>query len=217
MPLTLKGATSGGISLKAADVAGSNTITFPAATGTVLTSAGSQTVNTSIGINGATSGTITLAVPAVAGTNTITLAAQTGTLNAAGPSFHASASGSQTVTTTTLTKVLFTTEDWDTNNNFASSTFTPTVAGYYQINAIIRCTVGTTASNSVVQIYKNGASWSINTAIAPSATLNSVALTDVVYCNGSTDYIEIYANQTGTGTLTLTSGCTFSGCLLRGA
>jgi len=133
------------------------------------------------------------------------------------PTFHASASGSQTVTSATLTKVTFTTEEWDTATDFASSRFTPSVAGYYQINAIIRCTVGSGASSSVVQIYKNGSSWAINTASAPSGTLNSVSVSDLVYCNGTSDYIEIYSSQTGSGTLTITSGSSFSGCLVRGA
>ena len=77
--LTLNGATSGQITLTPTAVAGTNTITLPAATGTVLTTAGGQNVNTSIGLNGATSGTITLQATTVAGTNTITLPANSGT------------------------------------------------------------------------------------------------------------------------------------------
>lgn len=171
----------------------------------------------SISIAGDTSGAVSLTVPAVAGTTTVTIAAQSGTLVAGAPTFHASAAGTQTVASNTLTKVLFATEDWDTNNNFASSTFTPTIAGYYQINAILRCTVGTTASNSVVQITKNGTQYSLNTSMAPGATLNSVSVSDIVYCNGTTDYLEISTIQVGTGTLTLTNACTFSGCLVRSA
>ena len=167
-------------------------------------------------IKGSSSGTTTL-VAASTASGTVTIASQTGTLYAAGPTFHASAAGSQTVTSATLTKVLFATEEWDTNSNFASSTFTPTVAGYYQINAILRCTIASGASSSVIQVYKNGSSWSVNTAAAPSGTLNSIAISDIVYCNGSTDYIEIYTNQTGTAPLTLTAACTFSGFLARGA
>ena len=37
----------------------------------------------------------------------------------------------QTLSSGTLTKVTFDTELFDTNNNFASSRFTPTVAGQY--------------------------------------------------------------------------------------
>ena len=37
----------------------------------------------------------------------------------------------QTLSSGTLTKVTFDTELFDTNNNFASSRFTPTIAGQY--------------------------------------------------------------------------------------
>ena len=135
----------------------------------------------------------------------------------AGPTFHATSAGTQTVTSGAATKILFASEDWDTNSNFASSTFTPTVAGYYQINAIVRATFGTTATGSGITIYKNGAAWSVNNAIASSSTGTYTAISDIVYCNGSTDYIEIYSTQNGTGTITITNVSFFSGCLVRGA
>lgn len=159
-------------------------------------------------------GTNSLILPT---SGTVTIAAQTGTLYAAGPTFHATSAGTQTVTTATITKILFATEDWDTNSNFASSTFTPTVAGYYQINAVVRATFGTAASGCGVNIYKNGASWAVNNAISSSSTRTDVAISDLVYCNGSTDYIEIYSTQNGTGTITIGNVSFFSGCLMRGA
>lgn len=215
--LTLNGSVSGQITVSPPSAAGTNTITLPAATGTVLTTAGGQNVNTSIGINGSSSGTITLAVPAAAGTNTITLAAQTGTLNVAGPAFHATAAGTQTISSGTSTKALFATEDFDTNSNFASSTFTPTVAGYYQINSGLRLTAGTSVTWLQVEIYKNGSPYRSNRTPNWSGTSADTAMADVVYCNGSTDYVEIYATTSGTGTLTLHTQCYFSGCLMRGA
>jgi hypothetical protein len=75
-----------------------------------------------------------------------------------GPSFSAFlASSGGSISSTTFTKVLFDTELWDTNSNFASSRFTPTVAGYYQLNTRIRFN-GTTPSQYVLYWYKNGAS-----------------------------------------------------------
>lgn len=166
---------------------------------------------------GSTSGTITLQAAAVAGTNTVTVAAQTGTLNVAGPAFHATAAGSQTLTSNTATKILFATEDFDTNNNFASSTFTPTVAGYYQITVRVQVQVGTTANYAIAYIYKNGVVWSQNQGAPVTSTSMSALVTDIVYCNGTTDYIDGYGNAVGTGTLTVTASSFFSGCLLRGA
>lgn len=170
----------------------------------------------SLVISGDTSGAVTLTVPTVAGTNTVTVAAQTGTLNVAGPAFHATAGGAQTVTTGTITLMTLV-EDFDTNSNFASNRFTPTVAGYYQISGVVQPTAGTSASNAGIYIYKNGSSYSNSFGGTISSTSACVSISDVVYLNGSTDYVELYGRATGTGTLTITVNTFFSGCLIRGA
>jgi hypothetical protein len=82
-------------------------------------------------------------------------------LSAAGPAFSAYASSSQNITANTLTLVTLGTELFDTNNNFASSRFTPTVAGYYQINGIVRGT-GTTMTLLQASIYKNGSAFNFS-------------------------------------------------------
>jgi len=59
------------------------------------------------------------------------------------PAFLVYPSASSTnLTSSTWTKIVFNTEVFDTNNNFDSTTnyrFTPTVAGYYQINLQVYC------------------------------------------------------------------------------
>ena len=73
-----------------------------------------------------------------------------------GPAFSAYQSSAQTLSSNTATKLTFTTEEFDTNNNFASSTFTPTVAGYYLVTAgmvlLLECCYMFT---KMVQITKN--------------------------------------------------------------
>jgi len=174
----------------------------------------------SVILNGDTSGSVTLTVPNAAGTNTVTVAAQTGTLNAAGPAFSATSAGSQTLTSNTWTKFALTVENFDTNSNFDSTTnyrFTPTVAGYYQLTAAAFSTASTAMTSTSAAIYKNGAVWSqINSAPHNSTTGNSI-LVDVVYLNGTTDYVELWGRAIGTGTLTVSSNSFFSGCLIRGA
>ena len=230
--VVLNGGTSGQITLQPTAIAGTNTLTLPAATGTLIygtqpsgTIVGTTDTQTltnktiggaGVGLAGSTSGTVTLKAAAVAGSNTVTIAGQTGTLNADGPAFHTNAAGTQTLTALSNTKILFATEDFDTNNNFASSTFTPTVAGYYQISASVRSSFGTTSASSQTFIFKNGAGWSSTTILASTATICSY-LSDIVYCNGTTDYIEIYATVNGTGTITVLNSSFFSGCLIRGA
>lgn len=108
------------------------------------------------------------------------------------PTFSAYAGSSQSFSAGVWTKVQINTEEWDTNSNFDTSTyrFTPTVAGYYQVNG--RITADTKPTTLVVSIYKNGSSWKRGNAIASNAG-EAVSGSSLVYMNGSTDYIELYA------------------------
>ena len=140
-------------------------------------------------ILGDTSGSVVLQAPAVSGSTTITFAAQTGTLNVGGPAFSAYQSSAQTLSTATFTKILYQTEEFDTNSNFASSTFTPTVAGYYQVVGAVQFGSATTCA---VRIYKNGSNLKqvFNSVTSSVSTGSGTAL---IYMNGSTDYVEIFA------------------------
>jgi hypothetical protein len=159
----------------------------------------------SLTILGDTSGSVVLQAPAVSGSTTITMAAQSGTLNVGGPAFSAYNTSAQSVANNTSTKVLFQTEEFDTNNNFASSTFTPTVAGYYQINATC-CWQGVTANNVQFQLYKNGSSIKAGNRQQSSGQYTWQVLSTLVYANGTTDYFEIYAYQNSGGTVNIDYG-----------
>jgi hypothetical protein len=143
-------------------------------------------------------GQITIQEPATASNFTQTLPAATGDVMISGnmPAFSAYADATtQTLTTATYTKILFQTEEFDTNSNFASSRFTPTVAGYYQVSSqLLFPALG--GFTCLVAIYKNGADFKEGTRINVPATLSgAVNVSALVYCNGSTDYIEIYGQQ----------------------
>jgi len=145
------------------------------------------------------------------GTNGITSVTGAASLCTAGPAFSAYASSGTSLTGSSSTKILFQTTVFDTNSNYSSSRFTPTVAGYYQINC------GFQAASSVdnqLYIYKNG---SVFYQGQESTTAGS-SLSSLVYCNGSTDYIEIYAYVGTTGTCATGATKTwFNGCLMRSA
>ena len=171
----------------------------------------------SLVLTGDTSGSVTVAVPAVAGTNTATFPASTGTVMVSGnmPAFSAySSNTSSAITSATDTKILFDTESFDTNNNFASSRFTPTVAGYYQINATLRAN-GTFTTAALI-LFKNGS----NAGYLQNGASNIITCSSLQYMNGTTDYLEIYTNLTGTA---LTTGAPnantnyFSAALVRAA
>jgi hypothetical protein len=139
------------------------------------------------------------------------------------PAVSAYKSTNQSITTTTATKITFDTENFDTNNNFASSTFTPTVAGYYQISSgFFPSADSTTFSRAFISIYKNGAEWQRLqdvTTIGQFITFLGASGSCLVYCNGTTDYIEAYGFIIGTNPV-IGSGSTityFDAVLVRGA
>ena len=78
------------------------------------------------------------------------------------PSFHAHASGNQTISDNTLTKVQFPSEDYDTSSTFDHSTnhrFTPGVAGKYFLYYQFKIETGANNNNfNYIEghIYKNG-------------------------------------------------------------
>jgi hypothetical protein len=118
-----------------------------------------------------------------------------------GPTFSAYLASNQSVTTTTITKVNIDTEEWDTASCFNTSNgrFTPTQAGYYQINAGIYL-AGTvnTQQGGFIYIYKNGSSYKSASAGLYSYSSISGAngtISTLVYFNGSTDYIELYGQN----------------------
>jgi hypothetical protein len=130
-----------------------------------------------------------------------------------GPAFRAYASSETTITNNTAQKVTLATEEWDTANCFASSRFTPNVAGYYQVNYGIRMP---SATNVQVSLYKNGSQVSMGSLVG---SFNSTG-SDLVYLNGTTDYIELFAYHFtgGSAAVAITSTGTFmSGFLARAA
>lgn len=187
----------------------------------------------SVVISGDTSGAITLAAPAVSGTNTATLPAATGTVMVSGnmPTFSAyMANGGSNLTLSagTYTKVKIDTKNWDTNSNFDASTnyrFTPTIAGYYQISGGAFINYATTSpNNSAILIYKNGTAYRQNYLLSNAGNLYGVlTVSSLIYFNGSTDYVELYAFQNSSGNAYISpyasnnSGTWFDGCLVRSA
>jgi len=136
------------------------------------------------------------------------------------PAFIAYAGSTTLLINGTSTKVLFDTEVYDTNNNFASSRFTPTVAGYYQLNATT--TVQATGSFYVLNmIYKNGSDFAEGCIAGGNASAyNRGSVSTMVYANGTTDYFEVYCAQnsgSNINSLNVQASTYFNGCLLRGA
>ena len=179
----------------------------------------------SVVISGDTSGTVTVTVPAVAGTQTATLPAATGTVMVSGnmPAFSAYASSNTNVSANTWTKIAFQTKEFDTNTNYDAVTnyrFTPTVAGYYNFISCVQLNNGIGATQFLVSFYQNGVI-AKRIVKGDSNTLFGIPVTALIYCNGTTDYVEVYANVAYTsGTLASNAGASvtyFQGYLVRTA
>ena len=110
-----------------------------------------------------------------------------------GPAFSAYQSSGQTLSSNTWTKISFQTEEFDTANCFdAASTyrFTPNVAGYYQLSGGIA--VATSSTYMYLQFYKNGSGYKV-VLNSPAALIAGASGSILVYLNGLTDYVELYA------------------------
>jgi hypothetical protein len=218
------------------------TIAMPAATASVngyLTSADWTTFN-SKGVGTVTSVSATAPITSTGGaTPTIAMPAATTSANGyltstdwntfnnkqsgSGPAFSVYQSSSQTIANGgAFYKVQFQTEEFDTNNNFDSTTnyrFTPTVAGYYQFSASIGWPANA-SSGVAVTLYKNGSLYKIGTYIANNNIGPVINLSCLASANGSTDYFEIYVvnNTLANLSLNATSPYTyFQGSMIRGA
>jgi hypothetical protein len=172
--LVLKGATSGQITLTPTAVAGTNTLTLPARTGNIITSADSGTV------------TGTMLASNVAGN---------------GPAFAVYYTGPLSLSASVATKIPFSTSYFNYGSFFDTTTnyrFTPTVAGVYQLSCSAFI-APSTANVALVWLYKNNNLF-IEFGRNGSTTGSTIGGSVCVYANG-TDYFEFYAFSGGSGNL----------------
>ncbi len=127
--------------------------------------------------------------------------------------FHVHRNGSATTTVSdTVLVVDWTTETYDTNNNFDLTTnrFTPTVAGKYIVVASVGCT--NTTNNCQAAVRKNGVA--IANGPYRSGGADAAQVTTIVDMNGTSDYLEAAVLSTGTAVDGSAVYTYFSGSLL---
>ena len=178
----------------------------------------------SIVLNSSGGGSVTVNEPTTASNFTQTLPASDGTVMVSGnmPAFRAHATNNQSISSATFTKISFPVEDFDTANCFDSTTnhrFTPTVAGYYQVNATVL--YSGTMTRALFSIHKNGSQYTRPADFSVATTNIYFSGSDLIYMNGTTDYLEIYAYATGSGLFVFAPATnewsTFSASLVRTA
>jgi hypothetical protein len=154
-------------------------------------------------------GSVEVNPPTTASNFTQTLPARTGNIMVDGPAFSAfRSSTNQSLTATVWTKLQLQSEEFDTNSNYDNVTnyrFTPTVAGYYQVTGCMETTG--TPTYQYMAIYKNGSLFKRNSVGSSPGT--SVTVAALIYCNGSTDYLELYVNSQASVAAVLGSTLTF--------
>jgi len=140
------------------------------------------------------------------------------------PTFSAFGAAAQNISTATFTKVTLGSEDYDTNSNFASSTFTPTVAGYYQLNLKLSVAAATSLTRVIAEFRKNGSGTNNGRALDLTLVFGTFAIlsaSNLMYFNGSTDYCEIYVYLDGVGQMSVSSNdkntTFFQGSMIRSA
>ena len=168
------------------------------------------------------SGTFTIASPNSNTDRTLSLPDATGTILTTatagvpvnGPAFSATDTAT-TATASVTTKVVFDTTVFNLGSAFDGTKFQPAVAGYYQVNASVKAGNATNASVLAVYVYKNGASQIANQFWVGAGWSGTTALaSELIYMNGSTDYLEVYGNNATNANL---GAATFSAFLARSA
>lgn len=139
-----------------------------------------------------------------------------------GPAFFAYLTANQTISASTFTKIAFNAETFDTDSNFDPTTnyrFTPSKAGYYQIDTNVQHG-SSTGNYGFISIQKNGTGVTNNFGEWTTFTLRTGSLSTVVYMNGTTDYLEVYALIGGGSSVRITGDAggeptNFSGVWIR--
>lgn len=123
------------------------------------------------------------------------------------PSFRAYLGSNQVVNSNTNTKLNMGTESFDTNSWYDAATnyrFTPQKAGYY----LFACSCFMTGGNdnrAEIKFYKNGTEYSKGDSGGFAGDMG-FGNCDIIYMNGSTDYVELYLLHFSSAAKTVNSG-----------
>lgn len=159
-------------------------------------------------------GSVTLNLPDASGANrgAVTTANQVfgGRKNGTNSKVSAYRSTNQTITTSTLTRVQFNTETFDTNNEFdatGTDRFTPTRAGYYLVCLYV-FTTGTALGTgqfwqSAIRKNASDVDGAYQALFGNGSDDIQTSHSQIFLMNGSTDFIECYVQHNRGGDMTL--------------
>lgn len=124
--------------------------------------------------------------------------------------FQAIQNTPQSFGVSSTTQVLFGTVNFDLSSSFSSSTFTPQIPGYYQINILVTVTEsGSPGDNTIlVLLQKNGVSIGEAVRLDTDSLISahSFELPALVPMNGSTDNIQVFFQNASSTATYISSG-----------
>ena len=130
------------------------------------------------------------------------------------PTFRVTKSTNQSVTPGVWALLTWPVEEFDTNDNFASNRFTPTVPGKYLFTLTVGCVgQGGAHDHCAIRITKNNTKSVAGSdpGLHDSKTSITLNASGIVEMNGTTDYVEAYAYNGYGNAIVLDN---FSGALL---
>jgi hypothetical protein len=131
------------------------------------------------------------------------------------PAFEVFSNGvSIDIATTTLTKLTFSVEKFDTDSAYDTSTgkFQPQVAGKYFCYGRLAYNTATDFDNIQIALAKNGTDFS--STLDRNEFYTQIDAHGVAELNGSSDYVELYTKQNSGGTVgLLTSNQNGTNCI----
>ena len=122
------------------------------------------------------------------------------------PYFRAFLNANQSIANSTRTLVTFNSTSFDASSAYSTSTgrFTPQTAGHYYVSTALKTDTGTNFTNFTLYLRKNGTE--IIEVSAFNDAYNSTFGATIIQLNGSTDYVDVAANQNSGGDINLNGG-----------
>lgn len=145
----------------------------------------------------------------------------TGNVITDAPAFSLIKTSTQAVANSTSTKVTWDSAEFDLTSDadLTNNRFTPSVEGYYQFNANVRFDSLGDGDIVFLLFFKNGSEIKRGIQYRQGAASSiNVNASSLIYMNGSTDYVEIYAQHDYGSNRNIASSSTyttFSGFLVR--
>ena len=129
------------------------------------------------------------------GTSALTIDSTGRILTPARPMFDVAKSSTQTISSGSVTKVTWDTENYDIGGNFASDKFTAPIAGKYHMNALLTMSTITAGAGIGLIWYKNGSVFRSGHHQSTEINITFTLQSSVVFDLSASDYVEVYAFQ----------------------